>query len=83
VFGHEGVSFRDTGEMAPAESEPKVFRTGGITYLRIPAKHPSVSAALYQAVFDWNARADRDDPSFEDGSGHVIGHFRRMVVTKR
>jgi predicted enzyme related to lactoylglutathione lyase len=26
-------------------------------------------------VFGWNVRSDRDDPSFEDGTGHVIGHF--------
>jgi hypothetical protein len=23
----------------------------------------------------WRVDADRDDPSFEDGTGHVIGHF--------
>jgi predicted enzyme related to lactoylglutathione lyase len=27
-------------------------------------------------VFGWHVDADRDDPSFEDGTGHVIGHFR-------
>jgi uncharacterized protein len=26
-------------------------------------------------VFGWSVRTDRDDPSFEDGTGHVIGHF--------
>jgi uncharacterized protein len=61
--------------MAPAEAESKVFRAGGISYLRIPARNPAVSAAFYQAVFDWNLRGDPDDPSFDDGSGHVIGHF--------
>ncbi len=73
--GARGVALRDTDEMASAESESKVFRTGGISYLHIPAENPALSAAFYQAVFDWNVRADREDPSFEDGSGHVIGHF--------
>ena len=52
-----------------------VFRAGGISYLRIPAADPQRSAAFYAAVFGWNVRTDRDDPSFEDGTGHVIGHF--------
>src|SRR5438552_6599452 len=52
-----------------------VFRAGGISYLRIPAADPQRSAAFYAAVFGWNVRTNRDDPSFEDGTGHVIGHF--------
>jgi predicted enzyme related to lactoylglutathione lyase len=36
---------------------------------------PQRSAAFYAAVFGWSVRTDRDDPSFEDGTGHVIGHF--------
>jgi predicted enzyme related to lactoylglutathione lyase len=59
--------------MAPEESP--VFRVGGVSYLRIPAEAPHVAAAFYQAVFGWSVRDDRDDPSFEDGTGHVIGHF--------
>jgi predicted enzyme related to lactoylglutathione lyase len=58
-----------------SEAESSVFRVGGVSYLRIPAKSPHVSAAFYEAVFGWRVRGDRDDPSFEDGSGHVIGHF--------
>lgn len=27
-------------------------------------------------MFGWKVDSDRDDPSFEDGTGHVIGHFR-------
>ncbi len=62
--------------MAPAEEhEHPVFRPGGISYLRIPAQDPHQSAAFYQAVFGWKVRSDRDDPSFEDGTGHVIGHW--------
>jgi uncharacterized protein len=52
-----------------------VFRAGGISYLRIPAADPQRAAAFYAAVFGWSVRTDRDDPSFEDGTGHVIGHF--------
>ena len=66
----------DTGQMSfGAEEEPRVFRVGGISYLRIPAEDPYQSAAFYQSVFGWSLRGDPDDPSFEDGTGHVIGHF--------
>jgi uncharacterized protein len=41
-----------------------------------PALEPSRSAAFYKAVSDWKVDASRDDPSFEDGTGHVIGHFK-------
>jgi uncharacterized protein len=37
-----------------------------------------VSAAadeFYETVFGWSLRGEPDDPSFEDGTGHVIGHF--------
>ena len=61
--------------MTGAEGEHPVFRVGGISYLRIPAPDPQASAAFYEAVFDWTVRVDREDPAFEDGSGHVIGHF--------
>ena len=52
-----------------------IFRPGGISYLRIPARDPRALADFYEAVFAWNVRRDRDDPAFEDGTGHVIGHF--------
>jgi len=57
------------------EEEPRVLRAGGVSYLRIPAQDPPGSAAFYEAVFGWSVRRDRADPSFEDGTGHVIGHF--------
>ena len=60
----------------PAENEPRVFRVGGICYLRIPAADPRRSSAFYEAVFGWSVRSDRTEPSFEDGSGHVIGLLR-------
>ena len=60
--------------MSQQEDNP-VFRAGGVSYLRIPAEDAGRSAAFYEAVFKWIVRVDRDDPSFEDGTGHVIGHF--------
>jgi predicted enzyme related to lactoylglutathione lyase len=57
-------------------SEHPVFRPGGISYLRIPATDPQASADFYEAVFGWTVRRDGEDPAFEDGTGHVIGHFR-------
>jgi predicted enzyme related to lactoylglutathione lyase len=56
-------------------AEHPVFRAGGISYLRIPASDPQATADFYEAVFGWTTRRDREDPAFEDGSGHVIGHF--------
>jgi uncharacterized protein len=63
--------------MAGVDEEPgRVFRVGGVSYLRIPARDPRQSAAFYQDVFGWSIRDEgRDEPSFEDGTGHVIGHF--------
>jgi predicted enzyme related to lactoylglutathione lyase len=58
-----------------AEGEHRVFRAGGISYLRILRRTPHASAAFYEAVFGWSVRVDRDEPAFEDGTGHVIGHF--------
>jgi predicted enzyme related to lactoylglutathione lyase len=52
-----------------------IARPAGISYLRIPAADPKRAAAFYEAVFGWKVDADRDDPSFEDGTGHVIGHI--------
>ncbi len=60
----------------PELTEHPVFRPAGISYLRIPATDPQASASFYEAIFGWNVRRDRDEPAFEDGSGHVIGHFR-------
>ena len=54
-----------------------IFRAGGISYLRIPAPDPHRAAVFYRAVFGWQIDDDRRDPSFADGSGHVIGHFMK------
>jgi predicted enzyme related to lactoylglutathione lyase len=53
--------------------EVSVFRPGGVSYLRIPAPEVAPSATFYRAVFDWKLRDGSD--SFEDATGHVIGHF--------
>ena len=56
--------------------EGSVARPGGVSYLAIPARDVARSAAFYQAVFGWELRGDPDTPSFSDGTGHVIGHWR-------
>ena len=53
----------------------RVFRAGGVSYPHIPAPDPAPSAAFYRAAFAWSYRDDEDSPAFEDGTGHVIGHF--------
>jgi PhnB protein len=55
--------------------EPTVARTAGISYLRVPAADPRTTAEFYAAVFGWTVDADRPEPSFADGTGHVIGHI--------
>jgi len=61
-------------------SEHRVFRVGGISTSAFPAPDPQASADFYEAVFGWKIRRDRDDPAFEDGSGHLIGHFRAQTM---
>jgi uncharacterized protein len=61
----------------PSEVENRVARVGGVSYLRIPAKEPQQSAAFYETVLGWSVDREREEPSFEDGTGHVIGHFLR------
>jgi len=67
-----------TNQGAPASSgvEDLVARPGGISYLRIPARDLAQSAEFYRAVFGWQLRGNPDAPSFSDGTGHVIGHWR-------
>ena len=55
--------------------EPTVMRPSGISYLHIPSPDPRRSAAFYQAVFGWHLRGDPERPSFDDGTGHVIGSW--------
>ncbi|HEY0719484.1 MAG TPA: VOC family protein [Streptosporangiaceae bacterium] len=56
--------------------ERTVARPGGVSYLALPARDVARSAEFYQAVFGWELRGDADQPSFSDGTGHVIGHWR-------
>ena len=56
--------------------EDSVARPGGVSYLRIPARDIAESAEFYRAVFGWRLRGDAGEPSFSDGTGHVIGHWR-------
>lgn len=56
--------------------ESNIARPGGVSYLRIPAVSIAGSAAFYRDVFGWELRGDPDSPSFTDGTGHVIGHWR-------
>jgi uncharacterized protein len=56
--------------------EDRVARPGGVSYLRIPARDIAESAQFYRAVFSWRLRGRPDAPSFSDGTGHVIGHWR-------
>jgi uncharacterized protein len=54
-------------------AETSVFRPGDVSYVRIPAPDPAMAAQFYTAVFGWKVRPG--STSFEDGTGHVIGHF--------
>jgi uncharacterized protein len=65
----------ENGGVADDGEEQRVFRTGGVSYLRIPAADPARSAAFYEQVFGWRVSGRRAGAAFEDGSGHVIGHF--------
>ena len=56
-----------------------VFRPAGISYLHIPTTDPQRSASFYHAVFGWKIGGRPDHPSFEDGTGHVIGAWDSTV----
>jgi hypothetical protein len=67
-----------TAPRTPADPgvEGTVARPGGVSYLRIPARDVAQSAEFYRAVFGWRLRGAPQAPSFSDGTGHVIGHWR-------
>jgi len=44
--------------------------------MEIPAQNVKRSAKLYQNVFGWKLNGDPENPGFEDGTGHVIGHWK-------
>jgi predicted enzyme related to lactoylglutathione lyase len=64
----------------PSSTDPgvegTVARPGGVSYLHIPAQDVTRSAEFYRDVFGWQLRGHADAPSFSDGTGHVIGHWR-------
>ena len=66
----------DEDSSADTGVEGTVARPGGVSYLRIPARDVAQSAEFYRAVFGWRLRGRPDAPSFSDGTGHVIGHWR-------
>jgi uncharacterized protein len=66
--------------MSTGEAEHPVFRVGGVSFLRIPTGEPQRTADFYRDVFSWKVRDDPEEPAFEDGTGHVIGHFVRDDV---
>lgn len=53
----------------------RVFRNNGISFLSLPSKDHVKSSEFYRSVFRWNVESKTGHGSFEDGSGHVIGHF--------
>jgi uncharacterized protein len=54
-------------------TEVSVFRPNDVSYIRVPAPDPARAAEFYTAVFGWRVRPG--STSFEDSTGHVIGHF--------
>jgi uncharacterized protein len=52
-----------------------VGRIAGVSYLHIPARDTATSATFYRDVFGWKLHGQPDDPSFSDGTGHVIGRW--------
>jgi predicted enzyme related to lactoylglutathione lyase len=61
--------------------EASIARPGGISYLALPARNIRASADFYHDVLGWQMRGDPESPSFADGTGHVIGHFRTDMTT--
>lgn len=57
-----------------------LVRSGGLSYLEIPALDIRKSALFYEKVIGWKFRQKRTDPSkFSDITGHLIG---RLVTTR-
>jgi hypothetical protein len=64
-----------SGPVEEGSGESRVFRSNGISYLSIPSIDHARSAKFYEAVFGWKVQVGPDHASFEDGTGHVIGHL--------
>ena len=54
---------------------PSVYRDYGITYLDVPSRDPRESASFFRSLFGWRVEERPGAWSFQDGTGHVIGHF--------
>jgi uncharacterized protein len=65
-----GAGEEDDGLRA---EERRVYRVSGVTYLHIPARDAHEASQFFHAVFGWNLRGDPENPSFDDGTGHVLG----------
>jgi uncharacterized protein len=64
--------------------DPGLARHGHVSYLEIPAVDAGRSAAFYEAVFDWRIRGhDSGHPSFDDGSGALIGRWETGRAVSR
>jgi predicted enzyme related to lactoylglutathione lyase len=69
------LATRDQPEGEPDAGEQLMFRVSGISFLHIPALDAHESARFYASVFGWKIVDHPEHPSFEDGTGHVIGAF--------
>jgi uncharacterized protein len=69
------IDRQQSPENSPDADEPLMFRVSGISYLHIPAEDARESAQFYSSVFGWKIRDHPEHPSFEDGTGHVVGAF--------
>jgi uncharacterized protein len=58
-----------------SDNESRIFRNNGISFLSIPSADFAKSAEFYHAVFGWKVQVRPSHASFEDGTGHVIGHW--------
>ena len=58
-----------------SDNESRIFRNNGISFLSIPSADFAKSAEFYHAVFGWKVQVRPGHASFEDGTGHVIGHW--------
>ncbi len=59
-------------------------RSGGLSYLHIPADDVARAAQFYASVFGWKITgADTQRPSFEDGTGHVAGAWMSSLSVAR
>lgn len=59
-------------------------RSGGLSYLEIPALDPRRSAAFYEGVLGWKVEwRGPDDARFSDLTGHLIGRWVMGRVATR